>query len=294
MSDKIAKIELPSSFSVDGLYTFFYMEISKDFSYGGEEHDFWELVYIDKGEMICTAGKKQFILKSGELAFHSPGEYHNLSGDGRTDSCINVLTFACTGEDMDYFSGKIFRLNTEEKSLLSMLFKEGLDSLQKDNQSNPLVHGMSVKNGAPFGYGQMIKNLLEIFLIRLRRNKDVLPKESRQSYEVDGMNIPARVKSVVDYLNDGLCGKVSVKSLAIRFGISESLLKKEFSEYYSGGVINYYHRRKIEAAKRLIRKTDHSFSEISDKLGFDNPQYFSKFFKNMTGMTPSEYKNSII
>lgn len=294
MSDKIAKISLPDTFRVGSLFTFFYMEISKVFSYGGEAHDFWELVYIDKGEMICTAGKKQFILKSGELTFHSPGEYHNLSGNGRADSYINVMTFALDGEDTDYFSGKIFQLSAEEKALFSMLFREGLSSLSKDNESDPLVHGMSVKPDAPFGYGQMIKNLLEIFLIKLRRNKDSLPKESRRRYEVDGVNIPAGVKAVVDHLNANIYGKISVAELSKRFGISESLLKKEFSRYYSGGVINYYHKRKTEEAKRLIRKESLSFTEIADKLGFDNPQYFSKFFKTMTGMTPTEYKNSVI
>ena len=61
MSDKFTKIEFQNSFSAINLTTLFYMEIPKDFTYGGESHDFWEMVYIDKGEMICTAGKKQFI-----------------------------------------------------------------------------------------------------------------------------------------------------------------------------------------------------------------------------------------
>ena len=107
MGDKFAKIEFSDSFNAKNLTTLFYMEISKNFSYGGESHNFWEMVYIDKGEMICTAGKKQFILKSGELTFHKPEEYHNLSGNGRSNSNISVLTFECSGEDMEYFEGKI-------------------------------------------------------------------------------------------------------------------------------------------------------------------------------------------
>ena len=114
MKDNFIKYELPSVICVDNIITVFYMELSKDFQYDGERHNFWEMVYIDKGEMICTAGKKQFILKSGELTFHKPEEYHNLSGNGRTDSNISVLTFDCFGEEMDYFEGKIFRLNAED------------------------------------------------------------------------------------------------------------------------------------------------------------------------------------
>lgn len=294
MGDKFTKIEFYDSFKAQNLTTLFYMEISKDFSYGGESHNFWEMVYIDKGEMICTAGKKQFILKSGELTFHKPEEYHNLSGNGRTDSNISVLTFDCFGEEMDYFEGKIFRLNAEEKTLLSMLFSEGIASLEKENKSDPLVQSMRVREDAQFGYSQMIKNLLEIFLIKLRRNTDIFSKESRRQFTVDGVNIPARIKAIVDYLGEQVYGKLTVSALSLKFGISESLLKKEFSRYYNGGIINYYNRRKVEEAKVLIRKGEYSFSEIADKLGFDNPQYFSRFFKNLTNMTPTEYKNSII
>ena len=294
MSDKFAKIDFYDSFKAQNLTTLFYMEISKDFSYGGESHNFWEMVYIDKGEMICTAGKKHFVLKSGELTFHKPEEYHNLSGNGSSNSNVSVLTFDCFGEDMDYFEGKIFRLNAEEKTLLSMLFSEGRASLVKEIESDPLVQSMRVREDAPFGYSQMIKNLLEIFLIKLRRNTDIFSKESRRQYTVDGVNIPIKIKAVVDYLNEHIYGKVTVSDISHKFGISESLLKKEFSRYYRGGIINYYNKRKVEEAKVLIRNGEYSFSEIADKLGFDNPQYFSRFFKNLTNMTPTEYKNSII
>jgi AraC-like DNA-binding protein len=252
------------------------------------------MVYIDKGEMICTAGKKQFVLKSGELTFHKPEEYHNLSGNGRTNSNISILTFECDGEEMDYFEGKIFRLNADEKNLLSMLFSEGLSSLSKVDERDPLVQSMRVSENASFGYSQMIKNLLEIFLIRLRRNTEIFSKESRRQFNVDGVNIPVRIKKIMDYLNENLYGKISISSISHKFGISESLLKKEFSLYYSGGIINYYNKRKIEEAKKLIRKGESSFSQIAYDLGFDNPQYFSKFFKNIVKMTPTEYKNSII
>lgn len=294
METKCAKIDLESRISVDGVYTLFYMEMSKDFSYGGESHDFWEMVYIDKGEMVCTAGQKRFMLKSGELTFHSPGEYHNLSGNGKVDSNISIITFDVRGIDRDLYEGKIFRLNTEEKGIISMLFEEGTEALVKEDENDPLVHAMRVSDKALSGYGQMIKNLLEIFLIKLERNKATLTKDSRRSYRIDGVNVPRLIKDVVGYLDSHVEDKVTVREIATHFGVSESLLKKEFAKYYDGGVINYFHQRKAEAAKRLIRNTRASFSEVADQLGFDNSQYFTKFFKAMTNMTPTEYRKSII
>ena len=294
MENKITKIDLRSEFSVTGVYTLFYMEISKDFSYGGESHDFWELVYIDKGETLCTAGQKRFVLKSGELTFHRPGEYHNLSGDGRADSNISILTFDAVSLDGSFYEGRIFRLDNEERALLSMLFEEGLSALKKEEENDPLVHTMLVREGAPFGYGHMIKNLLEIFLIKLRRNKDNLTKDSRRRYKVDGVNVPEWIKELVDHLGERVKGSVKISELCSRFGVSESFLKKEFSRYYGGGVINYFHKMKAQEAKRLIREGKKNFSEIADALGFDNSQYFTRFFKQMTKMTPTEYRKSII
>lgn len=294
VENKIAKIDLKSEFSVKSVYTLFYMEISKDFSYGGESHDFWEMVYIDKGEMLCTAGRKRFVLKSGELTFHRPGEYHNLSGNERVNSNVSILTFDSEALDDSFYEGRIFRLDNEEKALLSMLFEEGLSALKKEDENDPLAHTMLVREDASFGYGHMIKNLLEIFLIRLRRSKDNLTKESRRTYRVDGVNVPEWIKELVDHLGERVRGTVKISELCSRFGVSESLLKKEFSRYYGGGVINYFHKRKAEEAKRLIREGKKSFSEIADDLGFDNSQYFTKFFKTMTKMTPTEYRKSII
>ena len=185
-------------------------------------------------------------------------------------------------------------MNTEEKSLLSMIFEEGQAALTKENENDPLKQKILVLDNAPFGYSQMIKNLIEIFLIKLRRNTDIFSKESRRHFFVDGVNIPVRIKSVVDYLNANLYGKLSVSNISDHFGISESLLKKEFSNYYSGGIINYYNKLKVQEAKKLIKKGEYTFSQIADILGFDTPQYFSKFFKNITNMTPTEYKHSII
>jgi AraC-like DNA-binding protein len=234
------------------------------------------------------------MLKSGELTFHRPGEYHNLSGDGRVGSNISIITFDAAYEGCDFYDGKIFRLDTEERGILSMLFEEGISALAMKNESDPLLHEMRVRETAPYGYSHMIKNLLEIFLIKLRRNKDVFTKDSRLRYKVDGVNVPEWIKETVDYIGSRVYTKISVSEIASRFGVSESLLKKEFSKYYGGGVINFFHKRKVEEAKRLIREGKISFSEIADKLAFDNPQYFTKFFKNLTGLTPSEYRNSII
>lgn len=62
------------------LYTVHYFEYSKDYKFIGEAHDFWELVYVDKGDITAIAGDDEIALRQGDIIFHKPnGEY--VSGE---------------------------------------------------------------------------------------------------------------------------------------------------------------------------------------------------------------------
>lgn len=270
------------------------MELSKNFYYEGEKHDFWEMVYIDKGEMFCIADEKRFILKSGEMTFHKPNEFHNLSGNSNIAPNVSILTFECKSHAMKYFEGKIFKLSAEEKSLLSMLFSEGLSCYQLEDPHNPLLQKLRKVTPSPFGSSQMTKNLLEIFLIKLRRNTDVLTKEMRQSYMIDDLDVPYHLKRIIDYLKNNIYDKITLKKMAKQLDMSESAMKQLFAKYQKGGIIRYYNTLKIKEAKKLIREGNYNMAQISDLLQFDSPQHFSAFFKNITHMSPSEYKRSIL
>ena len=50
----------------------------------------------------------------------------------------------------------------------------------------------------------------------------------------------------------------------------------------------------LEKAKELIRENDKNFTQISEELGFSTVHYFSRLFKKKTGMTPTEYRSSVI
>ena len=294
MDNNFTKISFDRIINVETIITIFYMELSKSFAYAGEQHDFWEMVYVDKGEVICTADKNRFVLKSGEMTFHKPNEFHNLSGNNDVAPNVSILTFECKSRAMRYFEGKIFKLDSEEKSLLSTLFAEGLSCYRMEDEQNPLLQRMKKIDSAPYGSSQMTKNLLEIFLIRLCRHTDILTKKMRQSYIIDGVDVPYQVKEILDFLHDNVYNKISIRDVARYTGKSESTVKQLFSLYRENGIMRYYNSLKIKEARRLIREGKYNMTQISDMLHFDNPQYFSKCFKSFTKMTPREYKASIL
>ena len=254
MEDNYVKMSFESVFNIEKIITIFYMEFSKNFYYEGEQHDFWEMVYIDKGEMICTADKNRFTLKSGEMTFHKPNEFHNLSGNNAVAPNVSILTFECRSRAMKHFEGKIFRLDSEEKSMLSNLMAEGLSCFRMVDDHNPLLQNMERIDSAPFGSSQMTKNLLEIFLIKLCRSTDVLSKKLRHNYTIDGVDVPYHVKEILDFLHNNVYGKITVADVAKAVGKGESTVKQLFSIYRKNGIMKYYTSLKIKEAKKLIRE----------------------------------------
>ena len=83
-----------------------YYKFPKNFVFGGEAHDFWEFIYIDKGEMIITAGEQDYLLKAGELAFHKPREFQ-IARKRQNTGERHVIAFVSKSRAMRYFHDKI-------------------------------------------------------------------------------------------------------------------------------------------------------------------------------------------
>ncbi len=294
MEYNFIKHRVSDTFNIQSLITLFYMELSKDFKYDGERHNFWEMVYIDKGEMLCTADGDQFVLKSGEITFHKPNEYHNLKGNRTSSANVGLITFECNNAAMKFFEKKIITLNAEEKTLLSMLFEEGLSCFQIADPKNPLVQKLELVSGAPFGAEQMTKNLLELLLIKLSRHTESLELQQRINIDIDGMALPLAVKEILDVLYAHVYDKLTVGDIAKAVGKSETSVKKLFAMYRSGGIMRYYNGLKIKEAKKLIREGRYNFAQIAEILSYDSPQYFSKCFKDQFHMTPRDFRDSIL
>lgn len=92
---------------VDRVVTVHYFEYSSDYYFEGERHDFWEFLYVDKGELDVLAGDRQLRMTRGQLIFHAPGEFHALRATGTSAPNLVVVSFYCDGPDMSRFEGRV-------------------------------------------------------------------------------------------------------------------------------------------------------------------------------------------
>ena len=98
------------------------------------------------------------------------------------------------------------------------------------------------------------------------------------------------VEAAKEYVRENYGEKLTLAAIASKIGISQGYLSSVFKKQTGGNLNDYINQMKIEKAKELLEKLEYMMYEISDMLGFENPYYFSKVFKKLTGITPSEYE----
>lgn len=291
-------ITLQNSINIGKIYSIHYFEYMNDFSFEGETHDFWEFICVDKGEVGVTVEDTFTILKKGQIAFHKPNEFHNVQAVSGIAPNLVVVSFQCTDEAMNFFKDKILQIDDTERNLLANIIIEARRCFDC-RLDDPYLQNMPLKEAELFGAGQMIKLYLTQFLIHLIRrysqplriHKEIKPPENRKATKAKS---DAEVfNRISDYLENNLGSHVTIDKICRDNLVGRSQLQKIFKEQCNMGIIEYFSQMKINAAKELMRTNRMNFTQISEHLGYTSIHYFSRQFKKITGMTPSEYASSI-
>lgn len=99
------------------------------------------------------------------------------------------------------------------------------------------------------------------------------------------------VRMAKEYVDRHLFEDISLTKVAEAISISPSYLSRIFFKETGESFSDYVIRLKTEYSKKLLRETNLKVYEIAGRLGYTNPHYFSKLFKERVGMTPLEYRN---
>ena len=285
---------------IDQLFSLHYFEYMSTFSFPGESHNFWEFVCVDKGEVTIGAGDQIYTLKKGDIAFHEPNEFHWVKANGSIAPNLIVISFSSKSPIMNFFRKKILRTDDFARSLLARIITEAGNFLE-GRLDDPYQTVLRPKSSQPPASGQLIQLYLEELMIYFYRKysdlstpADEKPDKPDKPDKTMKENIDTEVfNRVVAYLGQHLSGRVTIETICKDNLIGRSQLQKIFSKKSGLGIIEYFSNMKIEAAKELIRTEQMNFTQISEKLGYTSIHYFSRKFKKVTGMTPSEYASSI-
>ena len=287
MEKRYYKHKIENLLTVNRIVVIHHLQFRERYESERESHDFWELVYADKGDVICEANGIERVLHEGEALFHKPGELHSFRSDGKDPKSVVFVCFECKSEAIHFFEGKCIKVS---KSLLRFLFgviEEGQNTFDIAD-ADPTIKKMNLLPSPTLGGQQMIKNNLELFLIHLMRRE---LESHADAVFLSPEEYDERVATlIIEYLKAHLREKITVSDICAALHYNKSYLFKQFKKATDKGVMAYFTHLKIGEAKRLLRSTALPVARIAAELAFDSPNYFAKTFKKETGMTPSEYR----
>lgn len=100
------------------------------------------------------------------------------------------------------------------------------------------------------------------------------------------------VKNILEYIDRNYRLPITSKSVAEEFYFNPSYFSSMFKEHVGTSFTKYVTNLRITEAKELLRETNIKIGDIARKVGYDDVQYFIKLFKNSTGTSPGNYRDS--
>jgi AraC-like DNA-binding protein/ligand-binding sensor protein len=120
---------------------------------------------------------------------------------------------------------------------------------------------------------------------------DFTEKISGIMFSFHGVRHFPALRKAERYIWDNYTRKLSLREIADASGLSAPYFSTIFKEEMGENLSNYLNRLRVEKAAEMLIITNMPISEIASACGFEDQSWFSKIFKNNTGLTPGKYRD---
>ncbi len=249
-------------------------------------HDFYSIFWIESGEATHATEFVEYSLKAGTILFVPPGLKHRMYIDRLVEGIYIIfnedfvrynrtnhvpLTEYRLFNNPDFKS--LITVSEEEQGKLKNITAMILDELrQMDNYSQDVV-----------------LNLLHLFLLESRR---IFDRQYQPSGKEPDATPDATIIRFKQLIEQNYATQKNVSPYAEMLNMNPSCLNeltKRITGITAGELIR---NRVIDETKKLLYSSRMSGKEIAYELGFEDPAYFSRFFKKYTGTTLKEFRDN--
>ncbi len=112
--------------------------------------------------------------------------------------------------------------------------------------------------------------------------------------EKESSSINSQVENIRDYISNHYMEHLSLAGLSEQFYVDPSYLSRRFSQKFGETITAYITRCRMDRAKELMADENNKLEVISFEVGYDDYNYFSRVFRRFEGISPSEYRKSIL
>jgi AraC-like DNA-binding protein len=236
----------------------------------GRVLDEFQFLYITGGGGRLRSFEGEFVLRPGSLAVLVPGEKHRYAPDPETGWTEYRLGF--TGDIPSRWIGQ--------------------GALEKTITVHPILNQkeMLVPFEEAVGFARNGSRALEPLLVScVMRIFGYLIEDRHERLTRGNYDIIERAQSSIE---KNIYNPMDMDGLTKILGVSYQTLLDQFREKMKLTPYQYFLQLKINKAKELLREGTLSIKEISYKLSFNSPYYFSRLFKRKTGASPSQWNDT--
>ena len=252
------------------------------------DHSFFEFIYVYSGTCVNLVDGCPLNLLSGDLCIIPPKVRHSIAVN--TDSVILNLailpnafqtTFLALSRSNDFLSEYLNTILYSNKYPQYLLFHTG-----EDEQLSDIILEMMLQQVNRLPYLRHIVSGLFIAFCGYLLQKHTADIEYPEAYYTKS-NL---VRSVLNYIAQNY-STVTLSFLSSHFHINEQHLSRLISKETGKTYKMLLTEIRMETACRLLSETNLKIHEISTYIGYENPNYFMKVFRDIHGCTPTEYRN---
>ncbi|MGN1157038.1 MAG: AraC family transcriptional regulator [Agathobacter sp.] len=238
----------------------------------------FELFVITKGELYISGNDTEYVLEKGQYLLMPPLTWQH--GYKSSDCSFYWLHFAPSSSYDVIESDSV----TNEPDSISITIPEH-GTLQSYER---MVVLMKQLQDSERRYGIKCLNNFNTSVILSELGAQCF---SRQRYN-NSDNSSQLYNDIADYITLNICSNLKVSDIADYFGYNEKYLTTYFKKWSKISIKQFILQTKMEHAKAELSETNHSISQIGYNIGYADPHNFTNAFKKVTGLTPSDFRDS--
>ena len=243
---------------------------------GVHVHGEHELYYLAKGRTKYLIDDEIYPVEQGNVVFIPKGHYHMTDSGENLNVERYLISFddALFDDDTRVILDELF-----EKRLINIPINrtEGLEELFS-------AFERSLSLGGEMGEAVRKVHALSILSFVCRHKREFTPKVT-ESEKI--------IHRVSEYVSANYSEELGLSTLSKRFSLSEAYLSRKFKEVSGIGLGEYITYVRIMNAERLLKEKDISITEVAERCGFTDSNYFSTVFKRIKGVTPLKFARGV-
>ncbi len=144
-----------------------------------------------------------------------------------------------------------------------------------------------------YGYRNCIKGLVYALLMEIIKINSTNTSTEKVKMHTLDIETNAKLKLAMEYINENYSKGIKMADISDAAYISESYLRKLFSEYYGMSPLQYLDQVRIHHACTILKSKDKNISEVAREVGFNNNSTFISNFKKFIGKPPKQWLKEV-